>query len=65
VAGVTSGAQGEAGPVPGDVIYSMNGEPVRTLTGLRTAIEPLAADSTVVLQVGRRGQLRFLTVTVE
>jgi len=65
VAGVTSDAQGEAGPVPGDVIYSINGEAVRTLAALRSAIEPIGADSSVVLHVGRQGQLRFLTVTVE
>ena len=65
VAGVTSGAQGEASPVPGDVIYGVNGERVRTLTDLRAAIEPVAVDSTVVLHVGRQGQLRFLAVTLE
>ena len=65
VAGVASDAQGEAGPVPGDVIYGINGERVRALTDLRAAIEPIVADSTAVLHVGRQGQLRFLTVTVE
>jgi serine protease Do len=65
VAGVASTAQGSGGLVPGDVIYGINGERVRALADLRTAIEPIAADSSAVLHVGRQGQLRFLTVTVE
>ena len=65
VAGVASDAQGAAGPLSGDVIYGVNGERVRTLADLRAALTPIAADSTAVLHVGRQGQLRFLTVTVE
>ena len=65
VAGVASDVQGAAGPVPGDVIYGVNGERVRTLSDLRAALTPIAADSAAVLQVGRQGQLRFLMVTVE
>jgi serine protease Do len=65
VAGVAPDAQGAEGPLPGDVIYAVNGERVRTLADLRTAIAGIAADSTAVIQVGRQGQLRFLTVTLE
>jgi S1-C subfamily serine protease len=65
VAGVTSDSRGEAGPAPGDVIYGVNGERVTSLANLRSAIQPLGADSTVVLHVGRQGQLRFLAVTLE
>jgi len=65
VAGVASDASGSAGPVPGDVIYGVNGERIRTLADLRAAISQIAADSTAVLQIGRQGQLRFLTVTLE
>ena len=65
VAGVASEARGAAGPVAGDVIYGVNGEAVRTLEDLRGAIGRFAPDSTAVLQVGRQGQLRFLTVTLE
>jgi serine protease Do len=65
VAGVAADAQGTGGPVPGDVIYGVNGAAVRTLADLRSAIGQMAPDSTVVLQVGRQGQLRFLTVTLE
>jgi len=65
VAGVAADAQGTAGPLPGDVIYGVNGAEVRTLTDLRSAIGRIAADSTAILQVGRQGQLRFLSVTLE
>jgi serine protease Do len=65
VAGVAADAQGAAGPLPGDVIYGINGSQVRTLTDLRTAIDRIAADSTAILHVGRQGQLRFLSVTLE
>jgi serine protease Do len=56
---------GATGPLPGDVIYGVNGQQVRSLADLRQAIEKVASDSTVVLQVGREGQLRFLTLTLE
>ena len=65
VAGVAFDAEGSSGPIPGDVIYGVNGERVRTLADLRAAIGQVATDSTAVLQVGRQGQLRFLTVTLE
>jgi serine protease Do len=65
VAGVALDAQESSGPLPGDVIYGVNGAQVRTLADLRTAIGRIAPDSTVVLHIGRQGQLRFLTVTVE
>jgi hypothetical protein len=65
VAGAAHDAEGSLGPIPGDVIYGVNGERVRTLGDVRAAIGQIATDSTVVLQVGRQGQLRFLTVTLE
>ena len=65
VAGVALDAEGSSGPIAGDVIYGVNGERVRTLADLRAAIGQVAPDSTAVLQVGRQGQLRFLTVTLE
>jgi serine protease Do len=64
VAGASLDA-GTAGPLPGDVIYGVNGVQIRTLADLRSAIGEVASDSTAILQVGRQGQLRFLTVTLE
>jgi serine protease Do len=65
VAGVAADAEGASGPFPGDVIYAVNGATVRTLADLRTAIGQVAPAATAVLQVGRQGQLRLLTVTLE
>lgn len=50
---------------PGDVIYALDRTAVGTLAELRAGIDNLPAGTSVVLQVGREGQLRFLTVTLE
>jgi serine protease Do len=65
VAGVALDAQNPSGPLPGDVIYGVNGARVRTLSDLRTAVGQVPSDSSAILHVGRQGQLRFLVVTVE
>jgi len=65
VAGVAADTEGASGPLLGDVIYAVNGVTVRTLGDLRTAIGQVAPAGTAVLQVGRQGPLRFLTVTLE
>jgi serine protease Do len=65
IAGVASDAQAPSGLLPGDVVYAVNGDAVRTLTDLRSAVDKLPASSSPVLQVGRQGQLRFVTVSVE
>lgn len=65
---VVGGVAADAGPAglePGDVIYSVNGNRVRTLADLRTAIGQVAAGAAAVFHVGRQGQLRFVTVTLE
>ena len=65
VAGVALASEGTSGPLPGDVIHAVNGTSVRTIADLRAAIGQVAPDSVAVLQVGRQGRLRFLTVTLE
>jgi serine protease Do len=65
VAGVALATEEMAGPLPGDVIHAVNGVSVRTIADLRTAIGQVAPDSVAVLQVGREGRLRFITVTLE
>jgi serine protease Do len=65
VAGVALDAEPTGGPLPGDVIYGVNGTPVRTLGDLRTAIGQLSPGAPAVLHLGRQGQLRFVTVTLE
>jgi len=65
VAGVAMNADGSSGLLPGDVIYALNGKPVRTLAELKGAIAPITTDGTAVLHVGRQGQLRYLAVALE
>ena len=65
VATVAMDDGGLAGLLPGDVIYGVNGAAVRTVADLRAALGPVASDSAAVLQVGRRGRLRFVTVNLE
>lgn len=63
---VVAAVSGEAdGLRPGDVIYGANATPVRTLADLRGIIGPLPSGGVAVLQIGRQGQLRFLTVVLE
>jgi S1-C subfamily serine protease len=64
---VVAGVAGDATPglLPGDVIYAIDRNPIGTLAELRAGIDSIASGGTVVLQVGREGQLRFLTVTIE
>lgn len=63
VAGVAGDAT--AGLIPGDVIYGIDLKPISTLSELRAGLDSIPSGGTVVLQVGREGQLRFLTVTLE
>jgi serine protease Do len=65
VAVVAVDAADGGGLLPGDVIHGVNGNVVRTLADLRAAVGQIAADSAAVLQVGRRGRLRFVTATLE
>ncbi|HSB55014.1 MAG TPA: trypsin-like peptidase domain-containing protein [Gemmatimonadales bacterium] len=50
---------------PGDVIYALDRTAIGTLAELRAGVDNLPPGATVVLQVGREGQLRFLTVILE
>jgi serine protease Do len=65
VAGVAMEAAGSPGLLAGDVIYAVNGEPVTNLPGLRSAVAQVAPSQPVVLHVGRAGQLRFITLTLD
>jgi serine protease Do len=65
VATVAPNASDAAGLIPGDVIHGINGADVRSLSDLRSAVEQVGADSVAVLQVGRGGRLRYLTMNLE
>jgi serine protease Do len=49
----------------GDVIYSVNGAPVKTFEALRSAIDGLNQHQPAVLQIQRDDKLRFVTIEIE
>ena len=49
----------------GDVIYAVDGAAIGNLAELRAAVDSQKSGGSLVLQVGREGQLRFLTVVLE
>jgi S1-C subfamily serine protease len=46
----------------GDVIHALNGVPVTSLDGIRSALDRLQPRSPVVLQIERGGKLMFVTL---
>jgi len=66
VAARDSAAVGTDGDLrPGDVIYAVNGVSVRGLSELRSAVMRPAPGASLVFQVEREGELRFVVVEVE
>ena len=62
---VVATADGRAGPdplEPGDVIYSVNQDPVTGVESLRQALARVRSNAPMVLKVEREGELRFLVV---
>lgn len=49
----------------GDVIYSLNGQALSTLTEVRTLLTGLHAGDLIVLQVERNGRLRYVEFLIE
>ena len=49
----------------GDVIYSVNTQPVTSVDALRAALDALKEADALVLQVERMGKLLYLTMTME
>jgi serine protease Do len=65
---VTARATGSAGDVPlvpGDVIRSLNNQPMTTLERLRNAIKATPSGVPIVLQIQRDGKLLFVPITLE
>lgn len=52
-------------PLPGDVIYSVNGTPVESADSLRSALNSLQNVETIALQVERQGTLRYLLLDAD
>src|SRR5690349_2236456 len=66
VAGKESyGAYDGEGPLPGDVIYSVNGVPVDSVDSLRLVLEDLKTADAIALQVERLGSLHCLVLESE
>jgi serine protease Do len=49
----------------GDVIHAINGAPVETIEGLRSALDRLSQNSPVVLQIERQGKLMFIAFRLD
>jgi S1-C subfamily serine protease len=65
---VAARAAGSATEVPlttGDVIRTLNGEPMTTLDRLRNALKALPAGSPVVLQIQRDQKLMYVAFTLD
>jgi serine protease Do len=65
---VAARAAGTAAEVPlttGDVIRSLNGQPMTTLDRLRAALKTSPSGAPIVLQIQREGKLQFVTFTPE
>jgi S1-C subfamily serine protease len=54
-----------AGLEVGDVIYEINKTPAVTIAALRATLDKLKSGDPVVLQVERRGKLRYVTIELE
>jgi serine protease Do len=53
------------GPEPGDVIHSVNGQPVEDVAALRQKLAQVKPGDPVVLQIERDGQLSYLVLESE
>jgi serine protease Do len=65
VAARAAGAAGEIPLTTGDVIRSLNGEPMTTLDRLRAALTSLPPNAPIALQIQREGKLQFVTFSLE
>jgi serine protease Do len=60
-----TGSTSEIPLVPGDVIRSLNTQPMTTLERLRTALKAIAPGTSFVLQVQRDNKLIYVPITLE
>jgi len=59
------GAYEGEGPLPGDVIYSVNGTQVDSIDSLRAVLESLKTADAIALQVERLGSLHYLVLETD
>jgi serine protease Do len=55
----------DASLATGDVIHAINGTPIETIQGLRSALERLSPTSSVVVQIEREGRLMFIAFNLD
>jgi serine protease Do len=60
-----TGSTGEVPLQPGDVIRSLNKQPMTTLDRLRSTVKSMAAGAPMVLQIQRDGKLLYVPITLE
>jgi S1-C subfamily serine protease len=65
VAARAAGATAEVPLTTGDVIRTLNGEPITTLDRLRNALKNLPPGAAVVLQIQRDQKLMYLAFTLD
>lgn len=65
VAARAMNAAAEYGLEPGDIIFGVNGTPVKALAELRSLIGRFPANAPCTLQIQRDGQLMFLSFEIE
>jgi S1-C subfamily serine protease len=61
----SEGAYLGEGPLPGDVIYSVNGTLVDSVDSLLSALDVLKTSEAIVLQVERLGSLHYVALETE
>ena len=64
-AGSTSDLESGAQLETGDVIYSLNGNPMTDIEAFKKALGEFKSGSSIVLQVERSGQLKFIPIELE
>lgn len=60
-----TGLSGEVPLQPGDVIRSLNTQPMTTLERLRSAVKAIPAGAPIVLQIQRDGKLLYVPIKLE
>ena len=55
----------DASLTTGDVIHAINGAPIQTMEALRTSLDQMKANTSVVLQIERDGKLMFVSFQLD
>jgi serine protease Do len=64
-AGSTTDLNSGTGLQPGDVIYSVNSEPVSTVEVLKKRLDEFKPGDSIAMQIERSGRLMFVSVELE